>query len=69
MNRIPVRSSLIASVGYKDGTLEIAFVSKGSVYQYHDVPEAIYDELMNANSHGQYFIGMIRGAFVEQRIR
>ena len=47
MNRTPVRSSNIASVGYKNGTLEIAFVD-GGVYQYFNVPEQVYQGLMSA---------------------
>ena len=43
MNRSPVSSINVASVGY-DGstlTLEVEFLS-GSVYQYFDVPNAVY---------------------------
>ena len=47
MNRTPVRSSNIASVGYENGTLEIAFVD-GGVYQYFNVPEHVYQGLMSA---------------------
>lgn len=54
MNRTPVRSSNIASVGYENGTLEIAFVD-GGVYQYFNVPEHVYQSLMSAASKGRYF--------------
>ncbi|MGI6098892.1 MAG: KTSC domain-containing protein [Kiritimatiellia bacterium] len=64
MNRTPVTSSSIAAVGYDPSTmtLEIEF-KHGAVYQYFDVPEAVYRELMNADSKGIYFNSMIRGAF------
>lgn len=47
MERIPVSSSNLASVGYQDGILEVAFKS-GSVYQYTGVPESVYEALMSA---------------------
>lgn len=37
MNRLPVVSSNIASVGWEDGTLEVEF-NHGAVYQYEHVP-------------------------------
>ena len=53
MERQYVSSSNIASIGYDPGNmvLEIEFLS-GSVYQYYDVPQSIYDGLMAADSHG-----------------
>ena len=50
MNRIPVSSSNVAAVWYdpKTLTLEVEF-HNGSVYQYFDVPQTIYDGLMNAD--------------------
>jgi len=56
MQRIPVESSNLASVGYdpKIEVLEIEFHS-GGIYQYSGVPQSIYDGLMNAASKGKYF--------------
>lgn len=56
MNRKPVRSSNISSIGYdsKSQRLEIEF-HDGGIYQYFHVPEIIYDALMSATSHGSYF--------------
>lgn len=56
MERISVQSSNLASVGYDSAshTLEIEF-HHGGVYQYFNVPESVYDGLMSASSHGQYF--------------
>lgn len=64
MNRQPVSSSNIASIGYdaNSQTLEIEFLN-GGVYQYFDVPQHVYDELMNADSHGQYLAQNIKGAY------
>ncbi len=56
MQRKPVDSSNLASVGYDSDAkiLEIEFNS-GGIYQYFDVPESVYEGLMSASSHGTYF--------------
>ncbi len=61
MDRTPVSSSTICTVGYDpDSTmLEIEFNS-GAVYQYSGVPEGEYDGLMAAASHGTYFNARIK---------
>jgi len=55
MNRTPVSSSNIASIGYDltTQTLEAEF-HNGNIYQYFDVPQHIYDGLLTASSKGQY---------------
>ena len=64
LKRTPVRSSNLAEVGYdkKSKILEILF-RNGGIWQYYDVPAYIYKELMNAESHGRYFIYQIKGAY------
>lgn len=54
MNRVPVVSSNLQSVGYVGGTLEIAFHS-GGIYQYVGVPEMLYHALLGAASKGKFF--------------
>jgi|GEM_PF-288690 len=56
MKRIPVDSSMIASVGYdrQEKTLEVEFVNTGHVYEYYDVPYQQYLNLMKADSKGSY---------------
>ena len=70
MQRIPVVSSNLQSVGY-DPTAQLLEVEfhDGSVYQYTHVPEAIYRALVAAGSHGQYFHAHIKGAYPTTRIR
>jgi hypothetical protein len=70
VERTPVSSSNLAAVGYdpKTETLEIEFLH-GGVYQYLEVPEEVYTELMAASSHGSYFNSMIRGAFSYHQIK
>ena len=64
MDRVPVSSSTIASIGYDASsmTLEIEFL-KGGTCQYFDVPEAVYQELMAASSHGRYLHTTIKGVY------
>ena len=56
MERIPLDSSNIISVGYdkERKTLEIEFAS-GAIYQYFDVPKSVYSKLIDADSHAKYF--------------
>jgi hypothetical protein len=69
MNRISVNSSDLSSVGYdaNSNTLEIEF-HNGGVYQYYGVPESIYEGLMSADSHGQYFHQYIKDVYSYQKI-
>jgi hypothetical protein len=69
MNRIPVQSSNLASVGYDVTTitLEVEF-KDGSVYQYYDVPEMTYQMLMSADSKGKFLNYQIKGVFRYSRM-
>ena len=69
MDRIPVESSHIESVGYdtENARLEIAFTN-GNLYEYYDVPQHIYDEFMSAESKGKYAHQNIYKHFTYQRI-
>ncbi len=61
---------MLRSVGYDPTTrtLEAEFTS-GAVYRYHDVPTEVYDGLMVADSHGQYFNALIRDCYRYDRLR
>ncbi len=61
MDRIPVSSSNIVSVGYDPAslTLEIEF-KNGSVYEYTNVPQEEYEAFMNADSKGTYLHSNIK---------
>ena len=63
MERVPVDSSNIASVGYDvaSSTLEIEFNS-GAIYQYSGVPENEFTGLMSASSKGSYLNEHIKKA-------
>ena len=61
MDRQPVQSSSIKSVGYDADTrtLEIEFPS-GAVYHHYDVPPEAHQALMSAESVGKHYGAHIR---------
>lgn len=64
MERVPVRSSNIASVGY-DATaraMEVEF-GNGGIYLYQEVPAELHERLMQSQSIGQFFHHAIRQHF------
>ena len=64
MIRTPVESSNLVGVGYDPATttLEIEFTN-GAVYQYFDVPQAVYEALMATDSKGRYLASNIKGVY------
>lgn len=69
MERMPVESTTLRSVGYDAETrvLEVEFTS-GKVYQYADVPESVYRELLGAESLGRYFSASVRNVYASTRM-
>lgn len=74
MNRRPVTSANVASVGWEPseddehrGTLEVEFRS-GHTYRYADVPQTEYLAFVGADSVGQYFRRKIAGNYREDRV-
>jgi len=69
MERKPVNSSNLVSVGYdeKSKTLEIEF--KNGVYKYLNVSKEIYNKLMQASSKGRFVYRFIRGKYPTNKIR
>jgi len=69
MERAPVDSSAITSVGYDASrrTLELESVD-GGVYQYFDVPKALHQALLDAPSIGQFVNTEIKDAFRYEKL-
>ncbi len=69
MERYSVASSNIASIGYDAGTetLEVEFLS-GSIYQYYNVPQNMYDQLIQAGSKGRFLNTYIKNAYPYSRV-
>jgi ATP-dependent DNA helicase RecG len=68
INRIPVVSSNIAAVGYDKEAqiLEIEF-HHGAIYQYVDVPEKVFEELINSPAKASFYMNEIKGKFEYQK--
>ena len=69
MERYSVASSNISSIGYvaASETLEIEFLS-GSIYQYYNVPQNMYDQLMQTGSKGRFLNTYIKNAYPFSRV-
>lgn len=69
MNRTPVSSSNVASVGYDEETqtLEVEF-RNGSVYQYAGFSEGAYKAFMSASSKGRYLHKRIKGKYAYRKV-
>lgn len=63
MERVAVSSSNLVSVGYcpESMTLEVEF--NNGIYQYYDVPNEVFDELMASSSLGSYLHHNIKGSY------
>ena len=64
MEYTSVVSSTMQGVGYdkETMTMEVAFVN-GTVYQYFDVPEHVFQGLLGAASPGSFLNSSIRGVY------
>jgi hypothetical protein len=64
VDRYPVSSSSIVSIGYDDAAavLEVEF-KQGRVYQYLDVPRGHFDGIMSAGSPGGYLNDNVKPYF------
>lgn len=69
MERTPVVSSTVASVGHdpSTATLEVEFLN-GSIYQYFDVPEHVANALRTAGTVGGYLAENIKGVYRYARV-
>ncbi|PSF12621.1 KTSC domain-containing protein [Marinobacter shengliensis] len=64
MDRSSVNSSNVLSVGYdsENMILEVEFL-KGAIYQYYNVPEYIYSDLLSSESIGGFLHSHVKGVF------
>ena len=64
MERVPVQSSNVAEVGYDQDALvmEVLF-HNGSVYQYVDVPQMLFQEMLQSDSIGGFLNEHIKGSY------
>jgi hypothetical protein len=74
MERTPVQSSQIASIGYdaEKREMEIEFHGKkeapGDVYRYYDVAPGTYQQMIAAKSIGSFFGKEVRGQYTYKKM-
>jgi hypothetical protein len=66
----PVISSNIKAIGYDTSTkiLHVEF-NNNTLYEYKNVPQEIYDGLINTSSQGSYLAQHIKGVYLYRRVR
>lgn len=70
MEMIPVSSSNIAAIGYDEGqSILVIEFNNGRAYEYYSVASYVFDELLNADSKGQYANQNIYKNYSQNQIR
>lgn len=69
MERKPIKSSNLKSVGYDPATkrLHVEF-KNGVTWEYDDVPPHIHSDLVHHHSPGGFFSGHIRGNYTARKL-
>ncbi|MFI5965127.1 KTSC domain-containing protein [Streptomyces asoensis] len=68
MERFPVTSSNIVSVGYEPAEMVLEIEFQSGTYRYFSVPASVHSGLMSASSHGRFFTRMIKDRYSFARI-
>jgi hypothetical protein len=66
---VTVESSTLRTIGYDESLalLRLEFQSR-AVYDYFEVPVAVFESLLGASSAGACFNAMVRGCFQYERV-
>lgn len=62
-----IKSSNIKRVDWKDRVLTVEF-RQGGKYEYYDVPESVYEGMINAQSAGKFFHTMIKDIYNYKKV-
>lgn len=58
------RSSMLKTIAYDDSKKElIVTFASGGTYKYEEVPKSVFNEMINAESEGKYFLANIKGKY------
>jgi hypothetical protein len=69
MELVTVESSMIQAVGYDAAAQELEVVfNSGKTYRYTGVPQTIYDDLLAAESKGQYMRASVIGVYPDSEV-
>ena len=65
----PLESKMFLSAAYDaEGTILYLRFQSGDVYRYFEFPADQYQDFLNAESHGNYFLNNIRDQFKYERL-
>ena len=65
-----VESSLIYAIGYHAGTKVLEVVLKNELtYQYDGVPPEVYQQFLQADSKGKFFVDNVRDVYPCYQVR
>jgi hypothetical protein len=65
----PLESKMFLSTTYDaEGSILYLRFQSGDVYRYFEFPENQYQDFLNAESHGKYFLANIRDQFKYERL-
>lgn len=69
MDRKEIKSGLIKSLGYDedDHILEIEFNS-GHIWQYTGISISTYNDMIESESIGKYFLNKIKGKYLDVKV-
>ena len=68
MKRQAVASTMIQSMGWENGVLEVQFVD-GSIFIYSKVPQDIYRRITKAQSVGKRFGSLVRNEYPFKQVK
>jgi DNA helicase HerA-like ATPase len=68
VERLPVESSTAVSVGYDEPTQTLEVEFKSGVYQYYNVPQVIYEQMMATESIGKFIHAYIKPTYPFSRV-
>jgi len=63
MNMVSVSSSNLVAVGYDKASTTLRIQFNSGLYDYYNVPENIYNGLLNASSKGEYHHAFIKNSY------
>lgn len=69
MNMIPVSSSNLVAVGYDSNTATLRIAFHSGVYDYYNVPQNVFEGLLNASSKGKYHHAFIKNSYRYSKVR
>ncbi len=69
MDMIPVSSSNLVAIGYDSNTATLRIVFHSGVYDYYNVPQNVFEGLLNASSKGKYHHAFIKNSYSYSNVR